>query len=54
MNCAEKYRSFSTGGTVTISGSAHKSAPSIEYGVSEFGVWTVLSSGVTTRGLLAI
>ena len=34
----EKYRSLLIGGTNNTSGSARRSAPSIEYGVSEFGV----------------
>ena len=48
MTCTEKYRPSSIGGTVSTSGSARRSAPSIEYGVSEFGVWTAVSAGVKT------
>jgi hypothetical protein len=34
------------GGTVSTIGSARRSMPIIEYGVSELGVWIVVSSGV--------
>ena len=42
------------GGTVSTSGSVRRSAPTAEYGVSEFGVWIALSSGVYTRAVLWI
>ena len=38
-----------TAGTVITSGSARRSAQSIEYGVSLFGVITAVSAGVATR-----
>ena len=37
---------------VSTSGSVRRSAPSVEYGVSEFGVWTAVSAGVYTRAML--
>ncbi|MCY1456219.1 hypothetical protein D9M71_734210 [compost metagenome] len=38
-----------TAGTVITRGSARRSAQSIEYGVSLFGVMTAVSAGVATR-----